>query len=119
MAKNETAVPRLIWHLSKDGMRPIRAPHWFVGRNPFERTVLPESSINVELCVSANCALLAFPVESHQGDATIPSVIAAGQEVIVTVTNRSKHMAMSIADGEGLVKLVPLLLSPNLEVEFE
>lgn len=120
MSRNEIAAPRIVWHLTNDGMKPTRAPNWFVARNPVIRTVRPKESIRIDLCVASSCPLLAFPVGTHRGDVTPPEgVIPAGQEVIITVTNHSTHADLILESGEGLLNLVPLLLPANLEAVFE
>lgn len=119
MARNDSPT-RIVWHMSDDGMRPTRAPHWFIARNPVVRVLRPRESARIDLGVAASCPLLVYPVGSHAKDLVTPAgIVPAGQEVIVTVNNDSTLVDLIIETGEGLVNLVPLLLPPNLEVEFE
>jgi len=117
MAKNaekETTGPRVVWHLIGDGLRPTQTPHWFIGRNPFERSLPPKVSMDVRLGVAANCNLIALPSAAH---IEVRQVIPAGEEIVVKVTNTSEHVPLTVGDREGLVRLVPLLLPPNLQSE--
>lgn len=114
MPKTEKPGPRVVWHVTNDGLKPTQTPHWFVGRNPFERNLPPNTSMDIRLCVAANCNLIALPTDSH---ITVPMLIPAGQEIVVKVTNASEHAPLSIGDKEALVRLFPLIMPPDLQSE--
>lgn len=109
MSKNEKTGLHVTWQLSNDGLRPTSAPWGFVVRNPVMRSIPPGAKIHINLNVACNHPMLAFPVRSHADDLTVPQIIQAGQEVIVTVENKSQHTAFMIEDKEGLVNLHPLV----------
>jgi len=113
-ADKETAAPRVVWQLINDGLKPTQTPHWFIGRNPFERSLPPKTSMDIRLCVAANCNLIVIPAAPH---IEVPLVVPAGQEVVVKVTNSSEHVPLTIGDKEGLVRLIPLLLPQNIQSE--
>ena len=110
----ETSGPRVVWHLENDGLKPTQTPHWFIGRNPFERSLPPGSSMDIRLCLAANCNLIAVPSGAH---IEVPMIIPAGQEVVVRVVNKSEYSPLVIGDKEGVVRLFPLLLPPNIQSE--
>lgn len=110
----DAAGPRVVWQLLSDGLKPTQTPHWFIGRNPFERSLPPKASMDIRLCVAANCNLIAVPVGSH---IEVSTVIPAGQEVVVRVTNASEYSPLVIGDKEGVVRLFPLLLPSNVQSE--
>lgn len=116
MAKTdkETTGPRVVWHLQNDGLKPTQTPHWFIGRNPFERSLPPGASMDVRLHVAANCNLIAIPSASY---IEVPMVIPAGQEVVVRIVNSSAHAPLVIGDKEGVVRLFPLLLPLGIQSE--
>lgn len=110
----ENAGPRVVWHLLDDGLKPTQTPHWFIGRNPFERSLPPGASMDIRLCLAANCNLIAVPSAAH---IEVQTVIPAGQEIVVKVTNSSAYAPLTIGDKEGVVRLFPLLLP--LEIQSE
>lgn len=110
----ETTAPRVVWHLLNDGLKPTQTPHWFIGRNPFERSLPPGTHMDIRLCVAANCHLIAVPSGAH---VEVQTVIPAGQEIVVKVTNASEYSPLTIGDKEGLVRLFPLLLPTNVQSE--
>lgn len=114
MAKTDK--PRVVWQLKNDGMTPSPAPHGFVARNPVQRTVLPGSKITINLEIQANVPMLAFPARSHADDVTVPMIIQAATDVVVTIENKSQHVAMVIDDKEALVNLHPLMFDGTGEV---
>lgn len=114
MAKTEKDAPRVIWQILGDGLKPTQTPNWFIGRNPFERSLPPKSSMDIRLCVASNCNLVALSTEAH---IEVQNFIPAGQEVVVKVHNRSEHAPLTIGDKEALVRLFPLILPPNLQSE--
>ena len=114
MTKAEKTAPRVIWQISNDGLRPTQTPNWFVARNPVERSLPPKMSMDIRLCVAASCNLIALPTEAH---ISVPMLIPAGQEIVVKVTNSSEFSPLTVGDKEALVRLVPLILPPDLQSE--
>lgn len=117
MAKNDREAapgPRVVWQITSDGIKPTQTPHWFIGRNPVERSIPPKMSIDIRLCVAAGCNLIALPAEAH---IEVPTVIPAGTEVVVRVRNSSEHSQLTVGDRDALVRLVPLLLPEGLRSE--
>lgn len=109
MAKNEDGKPRVVWQLSNDGLAPSKTPFGFVARNPVQVVVPPGKKTNVNLQVQANVPLLAFPTRTHADDVTVQLVIQPGQDIVVSVENKSQHVPLVLDDKEGLVSLYPLL----------
>ena len=107
--------PRLhiTWQISNDGLRPTEAPWGYVLRNPLARSIPPGHRMDINLQIAANFPMLAFPVRSHADYLTVPQIIQSGQEVIVTIENKSQHSALLIEDKEALVNLFPLLAPPS------
>jgi len=101
--------PHIVWQLSNDGLRPTEAPWGYVVRNPVMKMIPPGGVISVNLCVAANCPLIAFPTRSHQEDVTTTMLVMAGQEIVITVENKSKHAVLVLEDKEALVNIFPLL----------
>lgn len=114
MAKTDKR--RVVWQLKNDGLTPAPAPHGFIARNPVQRTVLPGSKITINLEVQANVPLLAFPAKSHADDLTVQQIIQASSDIIVTIENKSQHVALVIDDKEALVNLYPLIFDSAAEV---
>lgn len=101
--------PRLnvVWHLTNDGLVPSPAPWGFIVRNPVGRAIPPDSEVTIRTNVACNYPMFAWPVRNRQDDLTVPMVIPAGQEIVVTVRNNSKHTVLTIDDKEALVCLHP------------
>ncbi len=114
MAKTDK--PRVVWQLKNDGMAPSPAPHGFIARNPVQRTVPPNSHISINLNIQANVPMLAFPSRSHADDVTVPMIIQAGTDVVVTIENKSQHVTLVVDDKEALVNLHPLTFDGSGEV---
>lgn len=102
----------ITWQISNDGLRPTEAPWGFVVRNPLARSIPPGMKMEIDLQVAANYPMLAFPVRSHQDDVSVPLLIQAGQDIVVTVENKSQHSPLIIEDKESLVNLYPLVAPP-------
>lgn len=115
--------PDVVWQLSGDALRPSPAPFGFIGRNPVDRIVPPGTNIRIDLQITANVPVLAFPVRRH-GDTVriVPDgmggsskegavVIQPGTSVVVDVQNSSSQAPMVVEDKEGLVALHPLVFS--------
>jgi hypothetical protein len=109
MAKSEEGKPRVIWNLSNDGLLPSKAPFGFVIRNPLQVIVLPGQKRQISLHVAANVPLLAFPTRNHLDDIEVEQIIPQGQDVVVTIVNKSLHTPLVIDDKEGIVCVHPLL----------
>lgn len=106
MAKNEVTV--VTWHLSNDGLQPSPTPYGFIARNPVARVVPPGASLQISLQLQASLPMIAFPVSSHADDLTVAQLIAPGQDVVVTIQNKSQHTSLVVDDKEGLVNLCPV-----------
>ncbi len=113
MSKNEK---RVVWQLSNDGLVPSLAPHGFIARNPFARTIPPGQKMTISLQVQANVPMLAFPARSHADDVTVPLVFQVGQDIVCTVENKSNHAPLTLDDKEALVNLHPLMFDGTGEV---
>ena len=107
--------PRLhiTWQISNDGLRPTEAPWGYVLRNPLARSIPPGMRMDIDLQVAANYPMLAFPARAHADDATVPMIIPAGKDVVVTIENKSQHSYLIIEDKEALVNLYPLVAPPT------
>lgn len=102
----------ITWQISNDGLRPTEAPWGFILRNPLARSVPPGMRMQIDLQVAANYPMLAFPVRSHADDVTVPMLIQAGEDVVITVENKSQYSPLIIEDKESLVNLFPLIAPP-------
>ena len=110
---SETPHMHITWQISNDGLRPTAAPWGYVLRNPLARSIPPGHKMDINLQVAANYPMLAFPTRNHQEYSTVPLVIPAGQDIVITVENKSKHSALLIDDKESLVNLFPLVAAPT------
>ena len=111
--KEQTPRLHITWQVSNDGLRPVEAPWGYVLRNPLSRSIPSGHRMEISLQVAANFPMLAFPVRSHQDDVTVPLIIQAGQDVVVTIENKSQHSALIVEDKEALVNLFPLAAPPS------
>lgn len=113
---NVVGTKRVVWHLTNDALQPTPTPYGFVARNPLARAVPPNGKIQINLQVQANVPLIAFPTRPHVDDVTVPMLIQPGQDIVVTIENRSQHSPLLIEDKEGLVGLFPLVFDGVGEV---
>ncbi len=113
MAKRQDDGPKahITWRLNNDGLGPTKAPHGYVLRNPVSKGIPPGSKASVNLYVTADCPMFAWPTASHADSVTVPQFIPAGQEVVVVIENKSQHSVMLVETKEGLVNLHPLLVN--------
>lgn len=121
MSKNDQAVNRttqhVIWRLHGDAIRPKDAPWGFVVQNPYQRTIMPGQTIRIDTGVAANVPLIACARGDQAEYVTVPTVVAAGQTVVVTVENKSRHLALTVDDKEALVNVHPLSWNGTSEVD--
>lgn len=108
MSKNETKTT-INWTLTNDGMKPTPAPWGYIVRNPLVKSLPPGASMSLNLQVSADFPMLAWPAQSHTTDLTVPMIIVPGQDVVVTVTNTSQYSMLTLESAEPLVNLHPLM----------
>jgi hypothetical protein len=112
--------PNVVWNLTGDALRPSPAPYGFIGRNPLGRYAAPGTSIRIDLGVSANVPLLAFPVRRVSDYITVGGqtgcvVVQPGENVTVVVKNDGQA-PLFIEDKESLVSLYPLVFSGTATV---
>jgi hypothetical protein len=118
MAKStEHSNRHVVWHLHGDAIRPKEAPWGFVVQNPVQRTLMPGQVARIDTGVAASLPMIAC-VRGDQGDyVTVPSIVPAGQTLVVTVENKSKHMPLTIDDSEALANVHPLAWAGTSEVD--
>lgn len=116
VADRDHGSPDVVWNISGDGLRPKQAPWGFVAQNPFSRVIPPKAKLQINLHVAANVPLMAFPRGDQADYVSVPLVIPAGQNVVVTVENKSEHQSLLIEDKESLVNLHPLVFRGTSDV---
>lgn len=115
----------VIFQLSGDALRPTEAPWGFMARNPVQRVVPPGASIEIDLQVSANVPLMAFPTRALSDSAfflnrdrsgRLPmTVFTAGSSVRISIENRGQS-PLVLDDKEPLACLHPLVFSGSSEL---
>lgn len=111
--ERDNGSPDIVWNLTNDGLRPSEAPWGFIARNPVQVSIPPGGSRTVNLQVSANRPMLAFPVARHASTVKVfgqpgLAMVTPATEVTVVIQNTSEHSPLTIDDKEGLVGLHPL-----------
>lgn len=114
---DETPRPDFVWRLNGDAMRPKEAPWGFVAQNPVQRAIPAGQKILIDTGISASVPMIASARGDQADYVTVPMLIPAGRNVVVTVENRSQHMPLVIDDREALVNLTPLLFHGTSEVD--
>lgn len=119
MAKNEPAREHsdVIWRLSNDALRPKEAPWGFVAQNPLQRMIPPGAKFKIDTGIAANVPMLVFPRGDMADYVTLPQVLPAGQNLTVTIENKSQHQALLIDDREPVANLHPLVFKGTSEVD--
>lgn len=106
--KSEPPRPDVVWQLIGDGMQPAAAPWGFVLRNPVSRALPPGQKMQLKLGVAASVPMIAW-ARAGADYVSVPQFIPPGQEVVVTVENRSAHASLVLEDAEALVNIHPLI----------
>ncbi len=118
MAKNEEETrPDFLWRLSGDAIRPKEAPWGFVAQNPVIRVIPPGQKMNIDTGIAATVPMLASARGDQADHVTVPMMIPGGQNVVVTVENKSQYTALVVEDREALVNLTPLLFRGTAGVD--
>lgn len=121
MNERDNGTPDVVWQLNADAMRPAQTPWGFIVRNPIQRSLPPEASMEINLQVAANVPMIMFPTRSAQDFASLVAgtpmaILQPGEEVRVVIRNTSKQSSLVIDEKEGLVALYPLRFSGTTEV---
>lgn len=114
--KANRSAQHVVWHLHGDAIRPKEAPWGFVVQNPVQKTIMPGQVVKIDTGIAANVPLLACVRGDQSEYVTVPQIVSAGQTLIVTVENKSKHLPLTIDDREALANLHPLTWSGSSEV---
>ena len=118
MPKNEERPSqRVIWRLHGDAIRPKDAPWGFIVQNPLARVLMPGQVINIDTGVSANIPMVCSARGDQASYVTVPAIVPAGQNLVVTVENKSKHLALTVDDKEPLANVHPLSWCGTSEVD--
>lgn len=119
MPKSEPAREHsdVIWRLSNDAMRPKEAPWGFVAQNPVQRLIPPGAKVKIDTGIAANVPMLAFPRGEQADYVSVPQLIPGGQNVVVTVENKSQHQSLLVDDREPIANLHPLVFRGTSEVD--
>lgn len=117
--KNEPAREHsdVIWRLSGDALRPKDAPWGFIAQNPVQRVVPPSAKMTIDTGIAASVPMVCFPRGDQADYVKVPTILPAGQNLVVTIENTSAHSPLVVDDKQSVANMFPMIFRGTSEVD--
>lgn len=101
--------PVVSFELYGDAIKPTPAPWGFIVKNPVEKVCAPNSSLTIKTGVACSHYVIVSPRAENESFVNVKTLFRPGEVIQFEVVNKSYNMHISVADGESVLDIHPLI----------